>query len=312
MKKIINDTHIEGRIYDHKLQSKVSGPNSKNPGTEFINGTIDIATDDACLNIVTVHFSYVTAVTAKGSPNATYNVLKSIIDGKINTCMAGGKDAAGMVRIDSAIGLNDFYNREGELVSPKRNEGGFVHTTNELASDEKKRATFKTDMVITKVRRVEADEERQMPEKVIVSGAIFDFRNALLPVEFSATNAAAMNYFESLEASASKPVFTCVWGEQVSQTVIRTFTEESAFGDPTIREVKSSVKDYVITGAAPETYLWDDESSILASELTKAMSEREIYLADVKKRQDEYNATRNQAPSAIASTPSTGGATYNF
>ena len=70
-KKMINSTHIEGVLYEHKLELKESGPNSKNPGTKFISGTIDIATDDAGINIVPVHFTYVTEKTAKGSTNAT-------------------------------------------------------------------------------------------------------------------------------------------------------------------------------------------------------------------------------------------------
>ena len=79
MKKMVNNTHIEGALYQHDLTLKVTGENSKNPGTEFISGNIEIATDDAGINIVPVHFTYVTATTAKGSANATFNVLKNII-----------------------------------------------------------------------------------------------------------------------------------------------------------------------------------------------------------------------------------------
>ena len=42
----INRTHIEGRLYQHTLELKTSGPNSANPGTEYISGNIEIATDD--------------------------------------------------------------------------------------------------------------------------------------------------------------------------------------------------------------------------------------------------------------------------
>ena len=41
MLKTKNATHIEGVLYQHALQLKVSGDKSKNPGTQFINGTID-------------------------------------------------------------------------------------------------------------------------------------------------------------------------------------------------------------------------------------------------------------------------------
>ena len=40
-----NATHIEGLLYQHALSLKTSGENSKAPGTQFINGTIDIGYD---------------------------------------------------------------------------------------------------------------------------------------------------------------------------------------------------------------------------------------------------------------------------
>lgn len=312
MMKIKNETHIEGYLYEHKLEMRESGPKSKNPGTKFIMGTVDIATDNNLTNIVSVHFSYVTATTAKGSPNATYTTLENIVNGKYGSVMANGKDGAVKLRIDSAIALNEFYsdrNGQEELVSVKRNEGGFVHVvTGDLTEDEKLRSTFKCDMVITNVIRVEANEDQGTPEKVIVKGAIFDFRKALLPVEFVATNDKAMDYFEGLGATKNEPVFTCLWGRQISETITTTVTEESAFGEPSVREVKRSRKEYLITGASPDTHVWDDESTMTAEELKKAVAEREVYLAGVKARQDEYKASKN-AP-AVAAAPAN--SAFNF
>lgn len=306
MMKIKNETHIEGYLYEHKLEMRESGPKSKNPGTKFIMGTVDIATDNNLTNIVSVHFSYVTATTAKGSPNATYTTLENIVNGKYGSVMANGKDGAVKLRIDSAIALNEFYsdrNGQEELVSVKRNEGGFVHVvTGDLTEDEKLRSTFKCDMVITNVTRVEANEYQGIPEKVIVKGAIFDFRKALLPVEFVATNDKAMDYFEGLGATKNEPVFTCLWGRQISETITTTVTEESAFGEPSVREVKRSRKGYLITGASPDTHVWDDESTMTAEELKKAVAEREVYLAGVKARQDEYKASKNAPAAAPANS----------
>lgn len=302
MKKMINQTHIEGLLYEHALELRESGPNSKNPGTKFIMGTVSIATDDACTNIVPVHFTYVTATTAKGSTNATFTTLMNIVDGKYGTVMANGKDNAAKLRIDSAIGLNEFYtdrNGQEELVSAKRNEGGFVHLCDALNEDETVRNTFKCDMLITGVKEVEADEEKKLPAKAVVRGAIFDFRGALLPVEFSAVNPGAINYFVGLGASQANPTFTCLWGRQVSETVVRQLVTESAFGEDEVREVKNTRKDFVITGAAKETYVWDDESTITAADLTKAIADRETYLATIKQRQDEYKASK-AAPAAAA------------
>ena len=312
MKSMINRTHIEGLIYEHDLQMRESGPNSKNPGTQFIMGNVQIATDDAMTNIVPVHFTYVTATTSKGNPNATFTILSQIIDGTLGSVMANGADSAAKVRIDSAIGLNESYsdrNGQEELVSAKRNEGVFVHTVAALAEDESSRNTFEADILITNVRIVDADEERNLPEKAIIKGAIFDFRKALMPIEFSAINPNAISYFEGLGASSKEPVFTRVKGRQVSETITRKITEESAFGEASVREVTSNRKDWVINWAQSDPYVWDDESTITAAELTEAMSNREVYLAGIKQRQDEYKASKGQAPAATV-TPAKGA--FNF
>lgn len=309
-KTMINQTHIEGVLYEHNLEAKVSGETSKNPGTPFIAGTISIATDDAMTNIVPIHFSYVTATFGSGKPNDTYTTLSNIVNGTFGTYMKDGADKAVKLRVDSALGLNEFYtdrNGKEELVSAKRNEGGFVHKVDALDEDEKVRNTFKADMVITCVTHMDGDDEKGLPEKCVVKGAIFDFRKSLMPVEFSATNPNAMRYFEGLEASQKNPVFTCVWGRQVSETVVKQIRTESAFGEDEVREVKNTRRDFVITGASKEPYLWDDESSITAVELNEAIQKREVDLAAMKKRQDEYRASKS-APKAAA--PAAGG--FNF
>ena len=226
--------------------------------------------------------------------------------------MKDGAEKAVKLRVDSAIGLNEFYtdrNGKEELVSAKRNEGGFVHKVDVIDSDEKVRNTFKVDMLINCVTHVEADDERNIGEKAIVKGAIFDFRKSLLPVEFSATNPNAIAYFESLGATQKEPVFTSVWGRQVSEVLVREIRTESAFGEDEVREVKNTRRDFVITGAAKEPYIWDDESTITATELNEAIQKREIDLAAMKKRQDDYKASRNAIQPA-ASAPAAGG--FNF
>ena len=310
-KTMINQTHIEGVLYEHALEAKVSGDTSKNPGTPFISGTISIATDDAMTNIVPIHFTYVTATFGSGKPNDTYTTLNNIVNGTFGTYMKDGADKAVKLRIDSALGLNEFFtdrNGKEELVSAKRNEGGFVHKVDAIDEDEKVRNTFKADMIINCVTHVDADDEKNLPEKCIVKGAIFNFRKDLMPVEFTATNPNAMRYFEGLEASQRNPVFTCVWGRQVSETVVRQIVTESAFGEDEVREVKNTRRDFVITGAAKEPYLWDDESSITVAELNEAIQKREVDLAAMKKRQDEYKASRGAAKATAA--PAQGG--FNF
>lgn len=312
--KFQNVTAVYGTLYESKLELKETGPNSKAPGTKYITGTLDIATDDAMINIVPVHFTYVTETTSKGNPNATYTTLFNILDKKYGSIMENGVENAVKLKIDSALALNEFYtDRSGEetLVSTKRNEGGFVHVVNAIDEPENKRNTFKCDMLITNVSIKEADEERGLPEKGIVKGAIFDFRKSLMPVEFSVVNPAAISYFESLEASSSNPTLTKVWGNQVSETIVRKIVEESAFGEDSVREVKSTRKDFVITGASKEPYEWDTEETMTVKELQEAIANRETTLATLKQRRDEYKA-QQAAPKTGAAPAMASNSAFNF
>ena len=243
MRKALNRERLVGRVYDFSIAEKVTGESSKKPGTPYIGGTLDIATDDAGMNVVQVNFTYVTETTSKGTKNNTYTALKNIIDnGK--TILKDGIDAATMVRVDTALGLNDFYTtRNGEevLVAAKRNEGGFVTIVNSLG-DEDSRNTFEFDMLINGTQYVEANEERNIAKDyLIVKGAVFNFKNDFLPVELVVKNEGGIKYFESLDASPKNLVFTKVWGHIESQTIVRKVEEESAFGEPAVKEFTRTV-----------------------------------------------------------------------
>lgn len=305
MRKALNKITLSGRVYDHKLALKtVQDTNKESYGTEFINGTIDIATDEACLNIVQVHFTYVTETTKAGKKNSTFAALKSIIDGG-KTVFADGKDAAVCVKVDTAIGLNDFYstkNGEETLVSAKRAEGGFVTIVKSLP-EEKDRNKFECDMLINGTRIVEKDEEKNIAEDfLVVKGAVFDFRGALLPVEFIVKSKGGINYFDSLNASGKNMTFTKVWGNINCSTIVTKKEEESAFGEPMVVEYTNTKREWIVTGTSKPDSVYeigDEKNGITEEEIKKALANREVYLADVKKRQEEYQASKNAGNSEV-------------
>ena len=316
MRKALNKEHIEGRVYEHNLSvKKVQNTASANFGKEFIGGTLDIATDDACTNIVTVNFTYVTEFTSKNTKNETYATLKNIIEnGK--TVIIDGPEVATMVKVDTALALNDFYtNRNGEetLVSAKRNEGGFVHSVTKLC-DEAARNTFEFDMLINGTKYIDKDEEKHIDnDYLIIKGAIFNFRNEILPVELRCYNPAGIKYFESLDASSSNLIFTKVWGNIITNVIEYQKTEESAFGEPVVKNYSRTSKEWVVIGAAPEGYeIGDDKNGITEEEIKKALADREIHLAEVKKRSDEYRASQATASATPAAGVSAAQGAFNF
>ena len=298
MRKTINQITLAGRVYESNIAlKKVQDTSKESFGTEFINGTLDIATDEDCLNVVQVHFTYVTATTKQGKKNATFDVLKDIIEnGK--TVVADGKDEATCVKIDTALDLNDFYTtRDGEetLVSAKRCEGGFVSKVakNKLPEE---RNRFEVDMFINGTKIVEANEEKNIPaDYLIVKGAVFNFRGAIKPVDFVVKSPGGIKYFESIDASPQNPTFTKVWGNIISSTIVTRKEEESEFGEPVVKEYTRTTKEWIVTGTSKASAVYpigDEKSGITAEEIKKALADREIYLADIKKRAEEWAASK--------------------
>ena len=290
MKKTINKETIEGRVYQFDLEvKKVQNTESENYGKDFISGTLEVAVDEDGLNVVPVHYTYVPPVTSKGKTNATYTTLAKIISEK-KDWVTVGKDNAMMVSLSPSLSLNEFYDKEDKFVSVKVNEGGFAEIVNSLDA----KATFTTDMLINRVTEVEPDDEKGTPYMVKVGGAVFNFKNELLPVEFTVCDA-GQRYFLDLGASASNPIFTKVWGviKCSSETIVKT--EESAFGEAAVKSYEKKSKDWIITGCAKEPYDFGDESVLTVAEVQKAMQDREVKIADIKKRQEEYESKKGSS-----------------
>ena len=256
MRKIVNREHIEGILFQHDLELKtVQNETSANYGKEFIAGNVEIAVDEEGLNVIPVHFTYVTEVTNSGKKSPTFTALKRIID-EDKSIVSVGKDEAFKIKIDTALSVNDFYSNDDQLVSVKVNEGGFISIVNNLC-DEKERNTWEADMVITGCNIIEADPEKNIDEDYMqVKGAIFNFRNELLPIEFILRNKDGFKHFEDMDASPAEPTFTKVWGRINCLTKTTTVEEETAFGEAAVRTYERKVKEWEITGT-PKVISYD-------------------------------------------------------
>lgn len=313
MKYTKNSITIQGRVYSFgeangkkMLEVKtVQNKKSENFGKEYISGVVQVAVDEAGLNVIPVHYTWVTPTTKAGGVNNTYVALKSLIDnGK--TWVKDGKDAAPMVKLEPSFGLNDFYiteNGEDKLVSQVLHEGGFATIINSLPENEAERSHFRCDMVITNVARNEADEEKGTDEYVALRGAIFNFRKELLPITFTVKNPNGMNYFEGLGASSSDPVYTWVEGTINCNTVKNEVKEETAFGGDAVRVYEKKTKEWLVVRASQNPYDFGEEGVLTGDELTKAMQDRQIKLAEEKKKSEEYKAQKNNPVTAPAAAP---------
>lgn len=295
MRKNTNQEVIEGYIYQQDLQiKKVENKDSANYGKDYISGTIEVATDDECLNVLAVHYTYITEVTKAGKKSPTYTALKRIYDNP-KTVLIDGKENATKVKLQPSAALNDFYPQgQDELVSQPRNEGGFVTIINEFDAAGPGRNKFTFDMLITHVAHVDANEEKHIAEDYTeIRGAIFNFKNDILPFTVLARNPKAMEYFENLGASEKEPVYTQVWGKIVNSTQVIKRTTESAFGEDAVDETQRKIKEWVVTGAKKEPYDFGAEDVMTAADIAKAVQDRNVMLAENKKRSEEYYKSKN-------------------
>jgi hypothetical protein len=283
----------------------VQNKDSENFGKPFIKGVVEVATDNEGLNIIPVDFMYVAEKTKKGVANKTYSEMMKIINGG-KTVLNDGFENATMVSIDTAIAMNDFVAADDSMVSQVILQGGFINVVSKIQENESERCKFKADVVVTNVNRVEANPEKFIDaDYVSVRCAAFDFRNALLPMELVVKNPGGMSYFENLDVTNANPVYTQVWGVLNFKTVSVNVTEESAFGEAAVTKRDRKVKHWTITGASKVPYDFGDDNVMTVAELTKAMQDREVLLADVRKRRETYLAEKaaNATPSAFGSAP---------
>lgn len=306
--KFINTEKIEGYVYStgkdfNQLGERVTGENSKNPGTKYIAGDLDIVVDETGINVVTVHYSYVTEFYNSGKPNSTYKVLKEIIDNPERTWIKGGKENAFKVQCTGvSLGVNDFIGSDGSKVAALRNENGFCSIINEF-DEQSQRNFFKMDMLVTKVTRVEADPEKNIEKDyATISGCVFGYGPKIIPATFIMKNEAGIKYFENLDVSNANPTFTNVWGEINCSTEKIVKREESAFGEAAVQVYDKKVKEYVITGGKPVPYDFGDEDVLTKEDVMQMSQERQVMLAEVEKRYNESKAKKAAKSTTTATT----------
>lgn len=298
MKNKLNREVLEGRLYDFDLEKKeVKNPNSKYFGQEFWTGTLHIATDEAGLNVIPVHYTFVLPTFGSGKVDNRFSAFEKIV-AEEKTWLKVGKDEAEKIRLTPSGDLNDFYLVNDErMVSAQRNEGGFITFIKELSPEGSARNKFTYDMIINKVAIVEPKEGTDDILHARIHGVIFNFREDILPWDIIAYNPKAIEYFEGLGVSSKEPIYTQVWGS-VRNTTVKVEREiENAWGDPVIEYSERTRREWVIEGSKPQTYDFTEEDM---AELQEKVATRNVHLEEVKSSAIEY--AKNQK-NAVATTP---------
>lgn len=300
MKNKMNREILEGRLYDFDLTKKtVKNQASNYYGQEFWSGTIHIATDEAGLNVIPVHYTFVLPTFGNGKTDSRFSAFEKITtENKAWVREGVGKENAEKIRLTPSGDLNDFYMvNDDRAVSAQRNEGGFITFIKELAPEGTPRNKFTYDMIINKVTVIEPKEGTDDVLHARIHGVIFNFREAILPWDLIAYNPKAIEYFEGLGVSSANPIYTQVWGS-IKNTTIREKKEvENAWGEPIVEYSERTRREWVIEGSKPQLYDFTDEDR---ADLQKKIADRNVHLEEVKSAAIAY---ANSQKNAIQSTP---------
>ena len=286
----MNREILEGRLYDFDLTKKtVKNQASNYYGQEFWSGTIHIATDEAGLNVIPVHYTFVLPTFGNGKVDSRFSAFEKITtENKAWVREGVGKENAEKIRLTPSGDLNDFYMvNDDRAVSAQRNEGGFITFIKELAPEGTSRNKFTYDMIINKVTVVEPKEGTDDVLHARIHGVIFNFREAILPWDLIAYNPKAIEYFEGLGVSSANPIYTIRVEKEV----------ENAWGEPMVEYSERTRREWVIEGSKPQLYDFTDEDR---ADLQKKIADRNVHLEEVKSAAIAY---ANSQKNAIQSTP---------
>lgn len=264
MKKY-NAIDMKGRLYDYTLEADT------NTKGDLIKGTIQLEVDSEG-TVITMKF-FCNEKTNAGKLNKTYGVLESILAGNYQTVAADG-DEASWLGLTGTIDVSYFKGKDSgpddDLIRSQKLRGSFVNANTKKEYCNK----WKLDCIITGVKDVEADLEKQTDRFVKVDGFLVDdYHERVMEVGVQARGEKAMDYIVSnVIPSVENPHFVSMWGEikKISRLVVR----KNAFGDDETDTYDNFI--WNITGMNPEPYDIGEENVLglsLYEELRSALAD---------------------------------------
>lgn len=275
--KDYNKIEMKGRLYNHKLEVKDTDKG------EAIAGDVILEVDENGTQAVGRFFAYPTY--NNGKTNRTYGMLEDIMTGNTKNIVDDGDDADWLA-FTGSVDISYFVPREGakdidELNRSQKIRGQFINANR----NKEYKNHWKCDLLVTKVRDVEADPERGTPHFAEVTGYIVDsYNERVVQARFNAYSDAAINFILNIPASYDAPHFVSVAGG-----LLRTATKvvvKSAFGDDEVNETIRT--NWSLTFMALEPYAFGDESVMSKEKYNEYRDNLDAFKREIlEKKQDD-------------------------
>ncbi|KJR69237.1 hypothetical protein [Bacillus velezensis] len=210
---------------------------------------------------------------ADGTDNAIAKGYQTIIN-EYKSIAEHGRDEADKVRITQGkIGLNEYYS-QGILKAYPQLTTNFV---NRLDANEEfnPRAEFDVELFVKNVTEEKVKGEET--GRVNLNGYIPLYGGKVIPFEFVVTKKGSQYVENNYEKGSTVNVF----GKIINFKEQKVTTKTAAFGEDKKEITTNSKREYLITGGN-DPYDEDSKNAFKADAIKKALTEREIYLDELK------------------------------
>lgn len=264
-----NTVHIEGILKEKRFEA------TEINGKPVIRGEVDIEVREN--EVHTINFFSYKYKMDSNEENEIYKGLVTVMN-EYKAINEVGKEEADRVRITQGrIELNEYYGQDGTLRSFPRISSSFINRVNDLSTYNPK-AEFKVEVVV-KDAREEFDKEENPTGRVILDTYIPLYGGKVIPFTFVVVEDGADYVLSNYEAGQT----VRIWGDVINYKEIIEHTIEAAFGKADKKVTSKTIKEFLVTGGS-EPYDEDDEKAFDPKLIKKALTEREIYLEELKNK----------------------------
>ncbi|PHA03038.1 hypothetical protein COE51_01460 [Bacillus pseudomycoides] len=263
---VIEGVLLEKRIEEKEVNKKLA-----------ITGEFDIEVAEGEVHTLKV-FSY--KLKQDGTENGIFKGLKTVMD-EYKSVASEGKEEADKIRITNGqIGINDYYGQDGKLKSFPQLSTNFINRV-KAGEDFEPKAEFELELFVKAVIPEVKNEEET--GRAILQGFVPLYGGKVMPFTFIVENEGAVEYIQDNYEPGST---VKVYGDIVNKVEITKVLEEVGFGKPKEKINRKTVREYIITGGS-EPYDEENVKSYSGETIKKALTEREIYLEELKNKKNE-------------------------
>lgn len=287
-----NRATIEGIVSEIALEDSSIVKNDRT--IKVIRGTVKVRVDTVINGenvVLEIPVSaYAAEFTTKGEPNPAYDSLRRVRDEYVSIA-ASDIEHADRVRINRAsISMNEYYNRDGKLVSFPRISSSFF--TKISAEDCHPDATFEITMAIGQMKMA-TDIEGVETGDLCITAMIPQYGGKVDVIPFIARNRGVVDAVSQLWSEGDTVVAS---GKINFSSKTETTTQEVAFGEPTVKTRTVSVSELIITSGSEPL---EADFAINERDLQEALVARKERLAAAK----DKAANKTTAPATPKTAP---------